>query len=170
MRVGDDWQHKAAVYNSKELIAVVKEDDSDDKQWHDPWVDCECYDVPGVEDGANVRTVHVLFHFYDNYVDAARIYASRDTAEQQFWQCVKEQHEDVAEETANEDLQSKVVTTISTCYEHGNKSTPQFTSTVYVRCSIDDVYEYPDKGNRWVLVTLPLIDSNTLEPAETLIR
>lgn len=130
---GTDWIHEARI-----TLTEPKDEDSDD------FVDN--YSITSVP--RDSRVVHVVYHFHDNYCDHASFYTDRLTAENFFWEKVKEQH--ISMKEWNQHGWETI------CALQLDDKQDKIMSTLYSKegCTIS----YPDKGNRWVLLTIDVVN------------
>ena len=124
-----DWKHEVSIHTLKP--ESNKEDD---------WTGiCE---IRNISD--DVKQVHVLYHYHDNYSDYSVFYTDRQEAEIEFWKRNKCQLNSLKETWAA--WESNYICAVH--YE--DKLT--ISSTIYERDM--NKISYPDKGDRWVLVTV----------------
>ena len=130
-----DWTHEASITRMKPVIDETA----------DVWVDIDkvSSNIPN-----DARVVHVVYHFHDNYSDHSSFFTDRETAEKIFWKYTKEQHTEMRRWNllgGDEEL-------IYVLQYDDKNGQEKITSTLYFKEG--SLISYPDKGDRWVLLSL----------------
>lgn len=131
-----DWLHREHVYKNEEEARQALSRFHEDENI--------VIDMMDISIPVGIAECYLLYHFHDNYCDGYAAYTNKDEAQNEFYRVCEEQYhklqEDVVKIVSKDDTQ-KYEKLISTIYEFDIFDT-------------NNSLSYPDKGDRWVLVTL----------------
>jgi hypothetical protein len=104
--------------------------------------DDDMCDFLNYEVADDTSKIYILYRYFENYIDTSEMYSSLDDATKAFYENIADR------EIYNE----------SDCHVIEKAFNGDLQSTIYAKNDYDGRYEWVDKGIRWVVKTIDLLE------------